>query len=48
MARPETRKVITALGSGAKPNPLTAFAAYVAVQNKKRVEVDKAAGVKEY
>jgi hypothetical protein len=36
------------LDSEAKPGSLTAFAAYVAAQNNKRVEVDQAAGVKEY
>jgi tripartite-type tricarboxylate transporter receptor subunit TctC len=40
------QKTITALGSEAKPNSPAEFAAYIAAQNKKWVEVGKAAGVK--
>ena len=43
---PEFQKLITAVGSEAKPNTPEQFAAFVAIQNKKWIEVGKAAGVK--
>ena len=46
LATPEMQKSITALGSEAKPNSPAEFAAYIAAQNKKWVDVGKAAGVK--
>jgi tripartite-type tricarboxylate transporter receptor subunit TctC len=46
LATAEIQKAITALGSEAKPNSPAEFAAYIATQNKKWVEVGKAAGVK--
>jgi tripartite-type tricarboxylate transporter receptor subunit TctC len=46
LATAEMQKTITALGSEAKPNSPAEFAAYIAAQNKKWVEVGKAAGVK--
>jgi tripartite-type tricarboxylate transporter receptor subunit TctC len=46
LATAEIQKAITALGSEAKPNSPVEFAAYIATQNKKWVEVGKAAGVK--
>ena len=39
------QKIITNLGSEAKPNSPAEFAAYIAAQHKKWVEVGKAAGV---
>src|SRR5581483_2419727 len=46
LASPETQKTITNLGSEAKPNTPAEFAAYIAQQHRKWVEVGKAAGVK--
>jgi tripartite-type tricarboxylate transporter receptor subunit TctC len=46
LATPEMQKTITGLGSEAKPNSPEEFAAYIAVQHKKWVEVGKAANVK--
>ena len=43
---PEIQKTITNLGSEAKPNSPAEFAAYIAAQHKKWIEVGKAAGVK--
>jgi tripartite-type tricarboxylate transporter receptor subunit TctC len=43
---PEFQKLIVSVGSEAKPNTPEEFAAYVAVQNRKWIEVGKAAGVK--
>ena len=40
------QKTITALGSEAKPNSPAEFAAYIAAQYKKWVEVGKAADIK--
>ena len=45
LATPEMQKTITGLGSEAKPNSPPEFAAYIAAQYKKWVEVGKAAGV---
>jgi tripartite-type tricarboxylate transporter receptor subunit TctC len=45
LARPDVQKTITTLGSEAKPNSPAEFAAYIAAQHKKWVEVGKAAGV---
>ncbi len=46
LATPEMQKTITGLGSEAKPNSPTEFAAYIAAQNRKWIDVGKAAGVK--
>ena len=46
LATPDMQKTITATGSEAKRNSPAEFAAYIAAQNKKWVEVGKAAGVK--
>ena len=46
LATAEMQKSITALGSEAKRNSPAEFAAYIAAQNKKWIEVGKAAGVK--
>jgi tripartite-type tricarboxylate transporter receptor subunit TctC len=46
LATPEMQKSITGLGSEAKPNSPEEFAAYIATQHKKWVEVGKAANVK--
>ena len=46
LATPEMQKTITALGSEAKPNSPAEFAAYIAAQHKKWVEVGKAAGIR--
>jgi tripartite-type tricarboxylate transporter receptor subunit TctC len=46
MQQPEVQKRIVAVGSEAKPNTPAEFAAYIAVQHKKWVDVGKAAGVK--
>ena len=46
LATPEIQKTITALGSEAKPNSPAEFAAYIAAQHKKWIDVGKAAGVK--
>ena len=46
LATPEMQKIITNLGSEAKPNSPAEFAAYIAAQHKKWVEVGKAADVK--
>jgi tripartite-type tricarboxylate transporter receptor subunit TctC len=43
---PEFQKLIVSVGSEAKPNTPEEFAAYMAVQNRKWIEVGKAAGVK--
>jgi tripartite-type tricarboxylate transporter receptor subunit TctC len=45
LASPEIQKIITNLGSEAKPNSPDEFASYIAAQYKKWVEVGKAAGV---
>lgn len=46
LAGPEIQQIITNLGSESKPNSPAEFAAYIAAQNKKWIEVGKAAGVK--
>jgi len=46
LASAEMQKTITALGSEAKPNSPAEFAAYIAAQHRKWVDVGKAAGVK--
>jgi tripartite-type tricarboxylate transporter receptor subunit TctC len=46
LASEEIQKSISALGSVAKPNSPQEFAAYIAAQNKKWIEVGKAAGVR--
>jgi len=46
LATPELQKTITNLGSQAQPNSPAEFAAYIAAQHKKWVDVGKAAGVK--
>jgi tripartite-type tricarboxylate transporter receptor subunit TctC len=46
LAAPEMQKTITSLGSEAKPNSPAEFAAYIAAQHKKWIDVGKAAGVK--
>jgi tripartite-type tricarboxylate transporter receptor subunit TctC len=46
LAKPEMQKTIQALGSEAKPNSPKEFAAYIAAQNKKWIDVGKAAHVK--
>jgi len=46
MATPEMQKTITSLGSESKPNTPAEFAAYIAAQHRKWVDVGKAAGVK--
>jgi tripartite-type tricarboxylate transporter receptor subunit TctC len=45
LATPEMQKIITNLGSEAKPNSPAEFAAYIAAQHKKWVDVGKAANV---
>ena len=45
LASPEIPKTIAALGSEAKPNSPAEFAAYIATQNKKWIDVGKAANV---
>ncbi len=45
LATPEIQKTIQALGSEAKPNSPAEFAAYIAAQHKKWLEVGAAAGV---
>ena len=45
LASPEIQKTIAALGSEAKPNSPAEFAAYIATQNKKWIDVGKAANV---
>jgi tripartite-type tricarboxylate transporter receptor subunit TctC len=45
LATAEMQKVITGLGSEAKPNSPAEFGAYIAAQHKKWIEVGKAAGV---
>jgi tripartite-type tricarboxylate transporter receptor subunit TctC len=45
LATPEMQKIITSLGSEAKPNSPAEFAAYIAAQNRKWIEVGKAANV---
>jgi tripartite-type tricarboxylate transporter receptor subunit TctC len=46
MQQPEVQKRINALGTSATVGTPAEFAAYIAVQHKKWVEVGKAAGVK--
>ena len=46
LATPEMQNTISSLGSEAKPNSPEEFAAYIAVQHKKWVDVGKAANVK--
>ncbi len=46
LASPEIQKTITNLGSEAKPNTPTEFAAYIEQQHRKWVEVGKAASIK--
>ncbi len=46
LATAEMQKTITALGSQAQPNSPAEFAAYIAAQHKKWVDVGKAANVK--
>jgi tripartite-type tricarboxylate transporter receptor subunit TctC len=46
LAKPEMQKTIQALGSEAKPNSPKEFAAYIAAQHKKWVDVGQAAHVK--
>ena len=46
LATPEIQKTIAVLGSEAKPNSPAEFAAYIAEQHRKWVEVGKAANVK--
>jgi tripartite-type tricarboxylate transporter receptor subunit TctC len=46
LATPEMQKTITNLGSEAKPNSPAEFAAFIAAQHKKWLDVGKAAGVK--
>jgi tripartite-type tricarboxylate transporter receptor subunit TctC len=46
MQSPEVQKLIANVGSESKPNSPEEFAAYIAVQHRKWVEVGKAAGVK--
>jgi tripartite-type tricarboxylate transporter receptor subunit TctC len=43
---PEFQKLIVAVGSEAKPNTPEEFAAFIAAQNRKWIDVGKAAGVK--
>ena len=45
LATAEIQKTITNLGSEARPNSPAEFAAYIAAQNRKWVDVGKAAGV---
>jgi tripartite-type tricarboxylate transporter receptor subunit TctC len=45
LASAEMQKTIAALGSEAKPNSPAEFAAYIAAQNRKWIDVGKAAGV---
>jgi tripartite-type tricarboxylate transporter receptor subunit TctC len=46
MQQPEVQKRITALGSTANPGTPAEFAAYIAIQHKKWVDVGRAAGVR--
>jgi tripartite-type tricarboxylate transporter receptor subunit TctC len=46
LATPEMQRTITTLGSEAKPNSPAEFAAYIATQHKKWIDVGKAANVK--
>jgi tripartite-type tricarboxylate transporter receptor subunit TctC len=46
MRSPEIQQLITNVGSESKPNSPEEFAAYIAVQHRKWLEVGKAAGVK--
>jgi tripartite-type tricarboxylate transporter receptor subunit TctC len=46
MATPEMQRTITNLGSESKPNTPAEFAAFIAAQHKKWIDVGKAAGVK--
>ena len=46
MQSPEIQKLISDIGSESKPNSPEEFAAYIAVQHRKWLEVGKAAGVK--
>ena len=45
LASAEIQKTIANLGSEARPNSPAEFAAYIAAQNRKWVDVGKAAGV---
>ena len=45
LATPEMQRTISSLGSEAKPNTPEEFAAYIAVQHKKWVDVGKAANI---
>jgi len=46
MATPEMQRTITSLGSESKPNTPAEFAAFIAAQHKKWLDVGNAAGVK--
>jgi tripartite-type tricarboxylate transporter receptor subunit TctC len=46
MATPDMQRTITNLGSESKPNSPAEFAAFIAAQHKKWIDVGKAAGVK--
>jgi tripartite-type tricarboxylate transporter receptor subunit TctC len=46
MATPEMQRTITSLGTESKPNSPAEFAAFIAAQNKKWIDVGQAAGVK--
>ena len=46
MATPEMQRTITGLGTESKPNSPAEFAAFIAAQNKKWIDVGQAAGVK--
>ena len=46
MQAPEIQQLIANVGSESKPNSPEEFAAYIAVQHRKWLEVGKAAGVK--
>jgi len=45
LAAPDVQRMITSLGSESQPNSPAEFAAFIAAQHKKWVEVGKAAGV---
>jgi tripartite-type tricarboxylate transporter receptor subunit TctC len=45
LAKPDIQKIITSLGSESKPNAPAEFAAYIAAQHKKWVEVGRAAHI---
>ena len=46
MQSPEIQQLIANVGSDSKPNSPEEFAAYIAVQHRKWLEVGTAAGVK--